>query len=484
MAAERQREQLSVLLDWVTVRYRTIWLFLAVLVGILILSGFVFWRVQGKDRRDAQSEIYRAEELRREASVYARGGRLAEYLREADAKLEQARSSFVQSQYGESKTSAIVSQNTSQKIIDMGRGEATTRGEVRFYRIEGEVRVKRAGQFHWESADSKMLLRIGDQVKTSRNSGASIIYFDGSITTIKPGSLLEIKDLYEEPATKKKRVAEKLSWGEIEASTRRPDVEGSVHEVSTETAVARSRDEATFQVRSEEGSGDAAVTLLTGNINVIAGGENVALSERERVRVLDGAVAGVEQLPMIPRLIQPPDQKVFNHSQPAKARTTLVWERTAQAARYRLQISNRALFTETLVEKDVKSSSVELTGLQPAGYYWRVAAIDQSGTVGPFSASRKFRIALTQLHERADNVPPKLKIQDFVQNGAIIIINGTTEPGANVWVDNERVDVDDRGEFRTVVRLRQDGLNTIRLAAQDAAGNESVRSLEAVVETY
>ena len=40
--------------------------------------------------------------------------------------------------------------------------------------MEGDVRVKRSGEFHWESASPKMLLKVGDQIKTS---GAAVVEF-------------------------------------------------------------------------------------------------------------------------------------------------------------------------------------------------------------------------------------------------------------------------------------------------------------------
>ena len=54
-----------------------------------------------------------------------------------------------------------------------------------------------------------MALEIGDQVKTSSSASAQLIHFDGTLTTVQPGSLLEIRDLYEDPVTKVRRVREK-----------------------------------------------------------------------------------------------------------------------------------------------------------------------------------------------------------------------------------------------------------------------------------
>ena len=53
----------------------------------------------------------------------------------------------------------------------------------------------------------------------------------------------------------------------------------------------------------------------------------------------------------------------------------------------------------------------------------------------------------------------------------MLILNGRTEPGALLWVDNEKVDVTDDGTFYAVIRLRKEGVNEVLLQAQDASGN-------------
>ena len=59
------------------------------------------------------------------------------------------------------------------------------------------------------------MLNVGDQVKTSSRGSAVLLYFDKTKTHVQPGSLLEIRDLYEDPVTKVRRVREKLNWGEV-----------------------------------------------------------------------------------------------------------------------------------------------------------------------------------------------------------------------------------------------------------------------------
>ena len=59
--------------------------------------------------------------------------------------------------------------------------------------------------------------------------------------------------------------------------------------------------------------------------------------------------------------------------------------------------------------------------------------------------------------------PPKLAVYEFVHIGQMVIINGETEPGATLWIDNNKVEVYDDGSFNAVVRLRSEGLNELLL---------------------
>src|SRR5262249_34538164 len=266
----------------------------------------------------------------------------------------------------------LVSQNASQQLIDMGRGEGTTRQEVRVTRIEGDVRIKRAGEFHWEAAETNMTLSLGDQVKSSAGGTAQIFYYDCTQTTIKPGSLLEIKGVMRS-ARAGQRVSEKLNFGEVEGATKRQEGEGSFHEVATDTTTARSSEDAVFSVKSDQTSGEAKVALFSGRLDVEAGGHTLALEEREQVRVESGKPGAVEKLPRRTRLIQPLDEKVFTYPDTSQARTTVVWERVPGAAGYHLRISLQPLFGDPVVDNTAHSTSVEVVGLQSGTYYWRVA---------------------------------------------------------------------------------------------------------------
>ena len=66
----------------------------------------------------------------------------------------------------------------------------------------------------------------------------------------------------------------------------------------------------------------------------------------------------------------------------------------------------------------------------------------------------------------------------------MVIINGQTEPGATLWVENSKIDVFDDGSFNAVVRLRREGANDLEIVAQDNAGNKSKTSRTAYLEAF
>jgi ElaB/YqjD/DUF883 family membrane-anchored ribosome-binding protein len=475
-----------VILDWFTVSYRSAATGVVLLVAAILAGGW-YWLfyAPSKPRQEAQEAVSRAEERMAEAAGYSATRQLDEVRGSARSALAEGRDAFQRRQYDDARVAAIRSENFSQKAIDIARGEGAASKEVRIYHMEGDVRVKRAGEFNWESADRKMFLRVGDQVKTAGSGSVQLIYFDGALTTINPGSLLEIREVHEDPATKVRRVSEKLNWGEVLASTQKKNVAGSFHEVSTEKLSARSEAAGEFRVSSNKESQAAAVDVFRGRVDISSGGRVERLDSGERIRAdASGQLQAKEVLPGAPRLIAPADQKIFVHEDPSRVTTALAWEKSAGAARYHLVISDRALFTVPLYDADREETSVQLEGLQPGEYYWKVASVFPAGVRGPYSQPWRFRVTSQSLHDREDTTPPILEITESVQSGPMLILNGRTESGAHLWVDNEKVDVTDDGTFYAVIRLRKEGVNDVSLLAQDASGNARKMTHRAYVDPY
>ncbi len=484
MSAPKQKT--NVLLDWFTVTYRSVAVGIVLLIGALVAAGwYVFLYAPSKPRQEASEAIARAEERLAEADRCEASERMDEIRGSARSALVEGRDGFQRRQYDDARVAAIRSEQFSQKAIDLSKGEGSASKAVQIYRMEGDVRVKRAGEFNWEPADRKMLLQVGDQVKTAGSGSVQLVYFDGTMTTIDPGSLLEIREIHEDPATKIRHVSEKLNWGEVLASTQKKNVDGSFHEVATQHVAARSDEAGEFRVSSDKETSAAAVDVFQGRLQVSSAGRVERLESGERIRASSGGeLQAKEVLPAVPRLVAPADQKIFVHEDPSKASTTLSWEKLAGAARYHLLISDHQLFTSALYEADRVETSVQIDGIRTGDYYWKVASVTAAGIRGPYSAARRFRVTTQNLHDKEDTTPPPLEITENVQSGPMLILNGRTEPGALLWVDNEKVDVTDDGTFYAVVRLRKEGVNDISLLAQDASGNTRKLTHRAYVDPY
>jgi hypothetical protein len=474
-------------LEWFNVTYRSV--FSVVAMALLLVGGGVgYWYYSSvyKPRAAAAEAITRAEMRISEAvGLQDRDPRLTDVVDSAKVALREARQSHGQLHFDEARAAAIRSENLSLQAIGMVKGLDVDTHMVRFYRLEGDVRVKRSGQFSWENAGPKTELREGDQIKTSSKGSAEVIFFDGSITKIEPGSLYRIQEVRENPHTKERRVREQLQFGELTASTQDRNVEGSFHEVEAGSVKARSEEASEFRITAEEGGNRASFDVFHGQIEVAADDKKENLVAGERIRSgADGKLEDKEVLPGIPALVSPRDQKVFILTPENSQSITLAWNGVPGAARYHLLISDKALFTEPLYDAERDSERAVIGEVPEGAYYWKVAAIDSDGARGPFSSPRRFRVSSQKILDRSDTEPPVLEITEFVAVGPMVVVNGRTEPGATLWVDNEKQEVGDDGQFSTIVRLRRDGLNEIRFVAQDTAGNETEQVRGAYVEVY
>jgi hypothetical protein len=183
-------------------------------------------------------------------------------------------------------------------------------------------------------------------------------------------------------------------------------------------------------------------------------------------------------------MCSPDDQRVFVFERPGDENVTLNWEEMHDVTSYRLMISDKPLFTEPLFDDERERARAIIAGLSEGAYHWRVAAISKSGTAGPFSSSRRFRVSSQRIRDRTDNEPPSLQVSEFVPIGQMVIINGSTDPDAKLWIDNNKVEVYEDGSFNAVVKLRREGLNQLLIVAQDPSGNESSLSRKAYVEVF
>jgi hypothetical protein len=480
-----RRGEPQVQLDWATISYRSIMRTVVLVVLLAALAGGFFYlrsSLHGSPQEMALVDIGRAERLYREAQAAAGNDpdRIAA-VGHSGRLLSEAHAAFDAKNFPEARATAQQAQTFAEKLLEGQQGDAFA---ARIFKFEGDVKVKRAREFVWASLSGNTALRVGDQIKTASSGSAQIIYFDGTITTIKPGSLLEIRELFEDPATKVRKVEEKVNWGRVSAATAEANVAGSIHAVSTESTTTRADSRAQFDVSFDAEKKSATTEMHSGTTELVAAGASQTLQPLDRVDVLGDRVVARGVLPASPSLLDPADSRVFVAAG-ASPEVALRWGQVAGAGHYRLQLARTALFSSLVLDKpDIRATSVRLPGVGEGTWYWRVAAVDAAGMPGGFSEIRRFKVE--GAHERAadDRTPPPLSIAEFLPSGHLLIINGRTEPGALLTVEGQSVDVYDDGTFTAIIRMKHEGQNDISITSQDAAGNETRLRKSVFVESY
>ena len=119
-------------------------------------------------------------------------------------------------------------------------------------------------------------------------------------------------------------------------------------------------------------------------------------------------------------------------------------------------------------------------------FYWRVASLGADGDIGPFSSSYRFRVTGGGRDTGTPDIdakPPALVLKKPTWlGGPNYIIEGTTDPGATVTINDEDVDVESNGHFKKLITFTKVGRNAVVVKAVNAAGKAQVQSISVVVE--
>ena len=445
---------------------------IGLVVLLLLLTGGGYWfytKEKGNPRTNAESAINDARQaLNQLASSATFANHRSEFDR-ASRKLEEARTFFGSAKYPEAQSSAVESQTISRTAISGTERE----NDAQFLTVEGDVQYQKSSSSDWKRADARTPLFNGDGVKTGDNASAELIFSNGSLYTIGANALLEIYAALN-PGSTKKTNAVQMQVGSVEVATtddassvRTPGSNVTVDSEST-TQVGVDKQKATSVIATK---GSASVVSATG-------GEPVKLAIGEKVNANpQGALSNVKKLALPPALVTPSDNQVFQITN--DSRIEFNWEPQQGATAYQLEVSRSRLFSTKEINSRREKTNAVARVTSEGSFYWRVASIGPDGDVGPFSQFRRFRVAggggKGSVSANADTTPPTLQLKAPFSVGAqFFIIEGTTEPGATVFINDEEVEVESNGHFKKLVQLNKVGRNSVIVKAVDPAGNANV----------
>ncbi|HEY3122723.1 MAG TPA: FecR domain-containing protein [Thermoanaerobaculia bacterium] len=466
-------------LDWFVIPIRTIrtW---GILLVLLASAAFLGYTIQSRTRRSplekAKSEIAAAKELIQSASPPGAKVRRGSLLAQARDFLQGAEDSFTQKNYDAAYRLAVESQSYSRRASSGATTEEA--GDASLISAEGDVSIQTAGRAAFGPAQPRQSLFDGDFIKTGRTGSAEIMFSDGTLYSIRPGSLFEVR----RPASPEAGGSQiKMVSGAINVYTA-----ASSSTVSTDAATASIDRESRVGVDVEKGE-KTEVTTYRGKATVSTGKETVVLAEREKISagVRTHQISAKVTIPESPALVLPPDNRMYDLK--STDEIDLSWSPVSRAARYRIQISRSRLFVPDATDVDLDNRTGTATRVKVSregSYFWRVAAIDSSGHPSDWSAIRRFKMAVG-LPAAGNNrgSPPRLTVSPPQQMGNLFLIFGKTDPGTVVTVNAEPADVDADGSFKKTVTVNREGSAVLIVKAVDAAGNETVKQVKVFVES-
>lgn len=214
---------------------------------------------------------------------------------------------------------------------------------------------------------------------------------------------------------------------------------------------------------------------------VTSTGDKVQLGSNEAVSV-DKAGKAAPKVVLLgaPELQSPPHDAEITYPDPSRATTLLTWKGVPGTSSYHVMVDYSSHFSRPLVDRrGYGDTSVELRGLDAGKYYWRVAAVGKDGVEGAFADYARFSVA--KGWAPAEAAKPRLRLEPLEPRGFIVQVEGTTEAGATVSVNNHRIDVEPDGSFNEFVTLERPGRQEVVVRAVGMNGGVAEEKRSVVV---
>lgn len=385
--AEKTRNQQGKYWYKVSVDTLRMWSVLVVLT-VLGVVGYGSYSLLHRHftRRQIEVTLEEARDLVRQLG--SQNGLLNFRLEYANAKqgLEESVELLRRDETAEALVAAERSRTLLLSILDTLRHRGST-GVAQFIAVQGGVEYRRGERGDWQPARSRVVLFPGDYVMTAGGGSAEVMTVEGALFTVRPDTVILVDRSEAEAGVPSERTIA-LESGWVNLST-----------AQTASRIATPESETRVPLRSEasvaydEASRQASFTAVRGEIEVIArGGGKRTIGENFQVVQRDDALSQPRRLPDAPLALEPRDnQEVFLAE---TDRLTLAWDPVARAQGYSLQISRNRLFVDNLIDVEGRRKTQATVGLRGEGLFvWRVAAVDGSGALGPWSAPRRFRVS-------------------------------------------------------------------------------------------
>jgi hypothetical protein len=348
--------------------------------------------------------------------------------------------------------------------------------QARFVNLDGKVQVKKANSVQWTNADYQLTLDKDDLIQTGPEGVARIAFSDGTTYTVKGDTLVTVEQNHVEP-DRATTVGMHISSGQVDLATGTWEVPGSKAEVSFENAVASLQANSRAAVRSDPEKRQQEITVASGSAALDRGSEHLNIGQWERAAFPTGGAITKSQVLAPPELDEPINLSPIIVADTKRDPIHFSWKQVTTARSYELQVSTTSMFNHVVMEKKVSTNSVDIAGLAPGDYFWRVRAIDDKNATSDESNSFKFTL-VTQGKEQE----MLLEVDATELHGNNVEVIGRTEPGAALIINGEQVaDIKSDGRFRYFTQPMTRGSHTIVITGQNRRGGTAIRRAEVVI---
>jgi hypothetical protein len=348
--------------------------------------------------------------------------------------------------------------------------------QARFVNLDGKVQVKKSNSVQWVNADYQLSLDKGDLIQTGGEGVARIQFADGTTYTVKGDTLVTVEDnvVAQDRASK---VGVHITSGQVDLATGSWEVPGSQAQVSFENAVASVRANSRAAVRSDPATNQQEITIDSGSAELNRGGEHLNIGQWERATFPTGGPITKSQVLAPPQLDKPINLAAVIVADAKRDPIQFSWKPVPTAKAYQFQVSTTSMFNKVVMEKKTSASSVEISGLAPGDYFWRVRAIDDKDNTSDQSDPFKFMLAVAGKEQEM-----LLEVDDTELHGNNVEVIGRTEPGAALIINGEQVaDIRPDGHFRYFTQPMDRGSHTIVITGQNRRGGTAIKKVDVVV---
>jgi hypothetical protein len=375
-------------------------------------------------------------------------------------------------------SNAIIKKVTNAGPSEAGVATPSSR-QARFVNLDGKVQVKKVNSVQWVNADYQVTLDKGDLIQTTSEGVARIAFADGTTYTVKGDTLVTVEEniVEQDHAT---QVGVHVSSGQVDLQTATWQVPGSSAQVSFENAVASLRENSKAAVRSDPTTKEQTITVDAGSAELNRGTEHVDIGQYERATFPTGAPAGgitKSQVLAPPQLAEPLNLQPIIVADPKHDPVHFSWKAAATAKSYDFEVSTTTMFNHIVMARKTSATSVDISGLDPGDYFWRVRAVDDANSVSDSSESYKFTLVI-----QGKEQDMLLAVDDTELQGNVVEVIGRTEPGAALIINGASVaDIKSDGHFRYFTDPMTRGSHTIVITGQNRRGGTAIKRVDVVI---